>query len=41
MTDGQPLKERRAEKAELFQKGRDRTGKEKICCVKKSGTASA
>jgi len=27
MTDGQPLKERRrAEKAELFQKGRDRVG---------------
>lgn len=27
MTDGQPLKERRrAEKAELFQKGRDRAG---------------
>lgn len=26
MTDGQPLKERRAEKAELFQKERDRTG---------------
>lgn len=32
MTDGQPLKEtRRAEKAELFQKGRDRAEKEKIC----------